>query len=261
MKRLLLSFVLIITAFSIQAQGVFKFETEKKNFGTITEGTQATHLFKFTNTGNAPIVLTNVRASCGCTTPEWPKEPILPGESAAIKAIYNSKNRPGSFNKTITITSNASTPVKRLQISGDVVTDPNAIAKQSSQQLSLGVGPKPEISLTEKSYNFGKVQVGTAITKEFTYTNTGQGDLIIKNVFSRCRCVSFQTDRPTLKPGESATLTITYTPKTPTAQTEKIYFASNAPYNTENYISLSGEVVASLAPKSVLQESEGVGFE
>ena len=67
----------------------------------------AVHEFVFTNNGNQPLVLTAVKASCGCTTPSWTKEPVLPGQSGHIKASYNSKNRPGRFHKSITITSNA----------------------------------------------------------------------------------------------------------------------------------------------------------
>ena len=62
-----------------------------------------------------------MKASCGCTTPSWPKDPIMPGEEAAIKAIYNTSKRMGPFNKSITITSNAYTPTKRLYIKGKVV--------------------------------------------------------------------------------------------------------------------------------------------
>ena len=66
------------------------------------------------------MVISNVQASCGCTTPKWTKEPIKPGESGAVTAIYNSKGRPGTFNKAITITSNAKTPQKVLFIKGNV---------------------------------------------------------------------------------------------------------------------------------------------
>ncbi len=98
----------------------FKFEKEVHDFGTIKEGVQAEYTFKFTNTGKEPLVISNVQASCGCTTPKWTKEPIKPGESGSVTAIYNSKGRPGTFNKAITITSNAKTPQKVLFIKGNV---------------------------------------------------------------------------------------------------------------------------------------------
>jgi hypothetical protein len=98
----------------------FKFEKEVHDFGTVKEGVQAEYVFKFTNTGKEPLVITNVQASCGCTTPKWTKEPVKPGESGQVTAIYNSKGRPGTFNKAITITSNAKTAQKVLFIKGNV---------------------------------------------------------------------------------------------------------------------------------------------
>lgn len=98
----------------------YKFEKEVHDFGQIKEGVKAEYTFKFTNTGKEPLVISNVQASCGCTTPKWTKEPVKPGESGSVTAIYDSKGRPGTFNKAITITSNAKTPQKVLFIKGNV---------------------------------------------------------------------------------------------------------------------------------------------
>ena len=100
---------------------VMDFKEESYNFGEISEGPQVTHEFKFTNNGKEPLILTNVKASCGCTTPSWPKDPILPGKEATILVTYNTQGRPGNFNKSITITSNATTPSKVIYIKGQVV--------------------------------------------------------------------------------------------------------------------------------------------
>ena len=96
------------------------FKEESYNFGDISEGPQVTHEFKFTNNGKEPLILSNVKASCGCTTPSWPKDPILPGNEATILVTYNTQGRPGKFTKTITITSNASNPNKVITINGTV---------------------------------------------------------------------------------------------------------------------------------------------
>lgn len=87
------------------------------DYGDIKKGSEGTYIFTFKNTGNIPLVLTNVRSSCGCTTPAWPKEPIVPGETGEIKVKYNT-NTLGSFHKTITVLSNAQTVV--LTIKGSV---------------------------------------------------------------------------------------------------------------------------------------------
>lgn len=79
--------------------------------------------FEFTNTGNEPLVLSNVRANCGCTTPTWSKEPILPGKTGIVKAKYTTTNRAGQFRKQITVSSNATNGPQVLNIMGTVVAN------------------------------------------------------------------------------------------------------------------------------------------
>jgi hypothetical protein len=225
------------------------------------EGALAEHEFVFKNMGSAPIVITNVRASCGCTTPQWTKEPIPPGQTGTIKAVFNSTGRPGAFNKSITVTSNATESVKVLKISGTVSSDPAKQAQLASERGMKAAGDAlPAISLLEKSHNFGTIQRGQGVKKAFRYTNTGQGDLSLTSIFSRCKCVSFKTDKTVLKPGETATMELTYTPNALTDKPERVYFSSNAPYDANMFIELKAIVVESLAPKSILQESGGAGF-
>jgi len=120
-KKLILIPVFILVALGTSlAQGVMKFKEETHNFGKIPQGTPVSTEFVFTNTGNAPIVLSEVKASCGCTTPEWTKTPVLPGKTGVIKATYNAA-APGSFNKSITVTSNAESPSITLFLKGEVV--------------------------------------------------------------------------------------------------------------------------------------------
>ncbi len=91
------------------------------NFGTVTEGEKVTYNFRFKNTGNKPLIITNTTASCGCTVPEKPEKPILPGETAFIKVVFNSKGKAGMNNKTITVTSNARPEFPQLLLNGEVV--------------------------------------------------------------------------------------------------------------------------------------------
>ncbi len=83
------------------------FEDTQHDFGEITEGDVVRHAFKFTNTGDNPLVITRAQATCGCTVPEWPKAPIAPGESGEIVVEFNSKNRTGHQKKNVLIYSNA----------------------------------------------------------------------------------------------------------------------------------------------------------
>ena len=92
------------------------------DFGNIIEGEVASFQFVFTNKGDNPIKLTNVRASCGCTTPLWTKEEVAPGESGVITAQYNSKGRVGTFHKSITVNSTGGNV--SLTIKGVVISEP-----------------------------------------------------------------------------------------------------------------------------------------
>jgi len=96
-----------------------EFEKDVHDFGTIEYGGNGVYDFKFTNTGKSPLIISNARGSCGCTVPQWPKEPIGKGESGFINVKYDTK-RPGPFTKTVTITSNASSPSKVITIKGNV---------------------------------------------------------------------------------------------------------------------------------------------
>lgn len=97
-----------------------EFETETIDYTTIENNSDGNREFKFTNTGNTPLVISNATGSCGCTVPTWPKEAIAPGKSSAIKVHYDTK-RTGAFNKSVTIISNAvNEPSKVLHIKGIV---------------------------------------------------------------------------------------------------------------------------------------------
>lgn len=131
MKKLLLALFVLTAAIAVNAQtqggdpqAQIAFDQTEHDFGKIKEGTLATYSFTFTNTGKAPLILSNVQPSCGCTTPEWPKEPILPGTKATIKASFNSYGRPGTFQKYITVKSNATGGDVSLIIKGTVEPTP-----------------------------------------------------------------------------------------------------------------------------------------
>jgi hypothetical protein len=95
---------------------VMKFVEETHDFGTIKEGPEATYDFWFTNTGQEPLIIRNCSASCGCTTPDWTKAPIPPGQKGKISVKYTSEGHPGSFNKTVYIASNAASDKERVEI-------------------------------------------------------------------------------------------------------------------------------------------------
>lgn len=144
--------VLVCAAFQSNAQdeklsdAEISFEAELHDYGTIDYASDGGHSFKFTNTGNDPLVIANCQGSCGCTVPKWPKEPILKGQSAFIDVNYDTK-RPGPFTKTVTVTSNARNGTKVLTIKGVVKTqeqteDFSPVKKESGMSPLENVNPK-----------------------------------------------------------------------------------------------------------------------
>lgn len=109
------------------------FKAESHDFGTVPEGPAAEYEFTFKNTGKEPILLQEVKASCGCTTPSYSKEPVKPGQTGSVKASFASAGRPGPFTKTITVTSNAG--VKVLTIKGTVEKAPESSVPENTSMI------------------------------------------------------------------------------------------------------------------------------
>jgi len=99
---------------------VIKFEKNSYDFGKIAQGEKVNYDFKFKNTGKSPLIISNATASCGCTIPEFPHEPIAPGASGVIKVVFNSAGKTGMQNKVVTITSNAVPSATEVYLTGEV---------------------------------------------------------------------------------------------------------------------------------------------
>ena len=105
---------------------VMSFEQGMFNFGKIAQGDKVKHDFKFKNTGKTPLIITDATATCGCTTPDFPKQPIKPGEAGIIKVVFNSAGKSGMQDKVITITSNGNPVTSELHLIGEV-KEPTAL--------------------------------------------------------------------------------------------------------------------------------------
>tara|TARA_B100000902_G_scaffold399550_1_gene470960 strand:+ start:3551 stop:4054 length:504 start_codon:yes stop_codon:yes gene_type:complete len=90
------------------------------DFGTIKQGDSPEFTFTFINNGNEPMIISNAKGSCGCTVPQWPKEPIAPGSQGEISVQFNSKGKKGSQNKTVTLTANTTPPTTKLRVTGQI---------------------------------------------------------------------------------------------------------------------------------------------
>lgn len=122
MKKLVLFLFVGLLGFSLTAQDAtakIEFKTETVDYGEIAKGSDGIRVFEFTNTGNAPLIISDVRSSCGCTIPKKPENPIMPGKTGEIQVKYDT-NRVAPIRKAITVISNADTPTKVLKITGEV---------------------------------------------------------------------------------------------------------------------------------------------
>ncbi len=100
---------------------VMEFSETEFDFGTVTDGEKVSHVYKFKNSGDEPLILSNAQGSCGCTVPKWPREPIAPGEEGEIVVEFNSKNKKGKRNQKVTITANTNPPQTFLYLKGEVL--------------------------------------------------------------------------------------------------------------------------------------------
>lgn len=122
MKKIILVLFIGLLGFGLTAQengAKIKFKTETVDYGEIAKGSDGVRVFEFTNTGNAPLIISKVSSSCGCTIPKKPEAPILPGKTGEIQVKYDT-NRVGPIRKAITVISNADTPTMVLKIKGDI---------------------------------------------------------------------------------------------------------------------------------------------
>lgn len=132
LKRLMITVVAAIAAIassvSVSAQApAIEFAERSHDFGTVQEKNgPVSHTFRFTNTGDAPLVIISAKTSCGCTRPTFPKQPVKPGESSEITVTYNPEGRPGEFDKTITVRTNVKGKGRKvtLRLLGTVVPRP-----------------------------------------------------------------------------------------------------------------------------------------
>lgn len=99
-----------------------RYETSAYDFGKIKQGESVSHSFKFTNTGKSPLIITSAVASCGCTTPTWPKTPVMPGDTGSISVTFNSRGKSGLQDKLITVTANTQPAQSIVHLLGEVLT-------------------------------------------------------------------------------------------------------------------------------------------
>lgn len=193
-----------------QAQAQIQFDQMTHDFGTLEEGAKATHVFQFSNTGQAEVRLHSVKASCGCTTPSWTREPVKPGERGRIEVTYDSKNRPGPFNKSITVTYDTTAGARPiiLAIKGDV-TKAKADAELPAQAPATTYEEvQGNLQLEKKQLMAGVVNSDQTYAFDFKVRNQGSQPLQLKQLKDTEPIYVLSWAKAVLKPGEETTGTI-----------------------------------------------------
>lgn len=223
-KALFLSGLLFLASTLVFAQGgKLTFEKSTHDFGTVKEeGGPVSVEFKFTNTGTGPILISDVQPSCGCTTPDWTKTPVAPGKSGIIKAEYNPLNRPGTFAKTLSVTSNGEPSTLVLNIKGAVT--PKAKTPADDYPDKIGA-----IRMQSRYLNFGKVTTEKPVTKTFDIYNDGEKPVSFKDEMTLPSYIKASIAPKTVAPKQKAVLTVTYDAK---AKNDLGYIADPIVINT-----------------------------
>ncbi len=209
-KAFVIPFLLIASLISLNAQtrdANISFDFEAHDFGKIKEANgPVTVNFQFTNTGNDPLLVKQVRASCGCTSPNWSKEPVLPGKKGFVSVTYNPKNRPGPFRKTATVTSNADLPTKVLTIKGDVEPKPKTL--EDIYRYNMG----NKIRLKTNHMSFARVVKDKQGTQTVDIVNVSEQPVSIS--FNKVPAhLKISANPETLQPGQKGMLSGTYDSK------------------------------------------------
>jgi hypothetical protein len=119
-----LTFLVAVPGFAQDTEGPgFEFSENIYDFGDVKQGEKVKHVFTYKNTGNQPLIISNIVTTCGCTAPSWTKEPVRPGDKGEIKIEFNTSGKVGKQNKIITIFSNAKENKQRITIKANILPD------------------------------------------------------------------------------------------------------------------------------------------
>ena len=208
MRKIVFAAVSLLFSVSLTFAQQISFEKKDHNFGTFPEETgKVTYEFVFTNTGDAPLVLNKVSASCGCTTPAWTKEPIAPGKAGKIEVTYSAQGRPGTFGKSITVFSNSKGGSETLLIKGEVT--PKSKNPEVAYPYSLDNGlltNKKEIKISSLKDNETKKEV-------FSVFNNNSGTVSIKCNTHNSKFIEAETNIITLSSKTTGQFTLVFNGK------------------------------------------------
>jgi len=225
----------------VQAQNgkpVIEFEKKIHDFGEIQEdGGTVTYSFNFTNKGGQPLIVHNVRASCGCTSPEWTRQPVQPGKGGFIKATFDPRNRPGNFNKSIVVTTNATEPSTVLRITGKVLAREKTIEDIYPREMG-------DIRLKTSHLSVTRIAPDEVKTEELEVVNTSENPVNVE--FERVPGhIDIKMEPETLNPGQEGRIVAVYDASKKDDWgfvVDQVYLKMNGQSNRQNRLSVSATI-------------------
>jgi hypothetical protein len=191
----------------LKNESLIHFPKTHHDFGKIEEFKGQVKVdFEFTNVGEDPLLILDVEASCGCTVPTWPSDSILPGDSSVIQVVYDPTNRPGTFNKTVTVTSNGKQPVSVLSVDGMVMPKPDDLASQ----YPLKVGG---LQFRKNSLQFGNITNEKPITKSIEAFNNSDQIIAFTGNHLGPKHIQVSFEPQAINPGQVGMINVTYDAK------------------------------------------------
>lgn len=203
------SFVFLLTVlmplWAFSQKPVIEFKATSHNFGTVSEsGGKVSHTFTFKNTGETPLILTNVRAGCSCSVPKWSRAPIAPGATGNIEVAFDPRSRPGSFVKSITVNSNSTKPTISLTIRGNVSR--KAASPFDGYKHDFGV-----VKTVSNSVNLGNILHSKQVNRSIPIINSGK-ETVEMSVKTSSTAITVSVTPVSLKKGEKGSIQLSYDP-------------------------------------------------
>jgi len=230
MKLLIVLAGLLFTALFLSAQPKMTFTTVEYDFGSIKEDKgSATTVFEFKNSGDQPLILNNVKATCGCTTPEWTQDPVAPGKTGTIKVSYNPQNRPGGFSKNVNVFSNSEPSVVVLTIKGTV--EPKELTLDEQYPREMGT-----LKWKSNYLSLGTMTNAEEKTEILEYYNSSDKEISL-NVYRVPGHMSVTFDPKVVAPGKFGKMSVKYNGKARNAYgyvSDRIYLEIDGK-NDNNY--------------------------
>ena len=228
-----------------QEQKALDFLEETHDFGEVNEQDgPINYEFEFTNTGASPLIISNVKASCGCTTPAWSKEPVLPGEKGFVQARYNPLNRPGAFNKSLTITHNGEGGSSVVYIKGKVIPR----VKTIEEELRILTGT---LRTKSKTVNMGRITTQNTTSRTIDVYNDGDAAFSFIDKYQGPDFVKLTFEPMTLQPKQKGVLKIEYDPNYNDNlgfQNHNVRFFTDEPEDAEKELNLMATISEYFAP-------------